>query len=1125
MRLPLLFVLAATATAVEHPFILWTADEAAAIRERIGSEDWARAAWEGMDRSGRHDGFGRMFAASVMGDEEARAAVVEEVLSFAGAPVDRRPWSSNYLSALRYDCVHEHLDAEQRERVEATFRVHIDHEIERDGRRYTRTSWLPNMQWPRKMGAYLMAAAIGDEARMRALFAANGGWKYYFDDYLADGRFYNEEFGKQYSTMGTMLLWCRACERLGLDELGYGYVGEDGATMRRYLRSYLEQGFPRVELGTGRAHYPRVTMGDAKGKGLRGVGYGFQHALVTGYRTDGVGGNDRWMGSNMNGRDHENRVVRKMLFPLWFEIGHARWPEDGYGYFLAAMRGPDQERYVPSLYFGCEPIAPGDVEPPEAASGAHVERGFAVLRAESGHGFWESPAPAVAVRWTTPYVHHVADDFSLLGLHAFNRPLYVNRQVSAGYAGTDHGWSNSIRSHSGVMVDDRDPRSAGEIPLRSSFGERAQFVAGTAEGVYPDVTQTRALVLTRDYLVDVFHLASPYPRSYLWMVHALGHACGDRPGEWVDTQRLVGSIPALAGERSRSVGGEDWAITVHQVGAGADPRFTPLGEAWFARRPGVRLTMLGAPGTTAYTGWGPAMAGDVYRLRHGNPEPGGRVIAAGRGARETAFVAVHEPFLAVPRCDRVERLGQSGAAVAVRVRGEDVDDRIAVAWAEPDAVQVLADEFTGESIAFRGYGFVRIAADRIAIEGDVVGFRLRVPGDVAPPVGDASTRREGPFVVFGAAELPAASAETAVPAAARGPLAARWSREELRVATGGVAEIELHLRNFGFAPRDDELRIVAGAGLEVEPATFELDGLEAGGERTVAVRVAADAVVTGRASHLRLAGERVQPARLRVVQGLLAEPRQRWPGRPAVVVSGPRFRATHHRFESIGALLLLDGDGERRTFPRRRGRTILPRLLVAADDGRGWDARRIGGFRYWGARRRGGDGDAPPTLVASGTHPHSATDAPLFFRWTEDWILVGQRPVDEGRYRLEWFATPDRGGDDVPERLRELLLLHDGEAIATVDPRRPGDARPIRAAFRRPRGYRFGEAQFFSDGARFEGVERKRRTPIVSQEGRGQSAFTYCTAEEFAELAEHWLAHGADAAPRRWGQGDMDFDR
>ena len=75
-----------------------------------------------------------------------------------------------------------------------------------------------------------------------------------------------------------------------------------------------------------------------------------------------------------------------MQVPLWFEFAHRQWPGAGFDYFLAQMRGLDDDRYVPSLFFGLSPVGPRTVKPPPAPSGVYPERGFAMLRAE------ESPA-------------------------------------------------------------------------------------------------------------------------------------------------------------------------------------------------------------------------------------------------------------------------------------------------------------------------------------------------------------------------------------------------------------------------------------------------------------------------------------------------------------------------------------------------------------------------------------------------------------------------------------------------------------------------------------------------------------------------------------------------------------
>ncbi len=400
-----------------------------------------------------------------------------------------------YLSVLRYDVLYGRLTDVERRGLEATFRDFIQHHCNEEKLKFTRSSWLPNMQWPRPMTAHPMALALRDEKLIRECFHSAGGWKYYFDEYLADGQFYGEEFGKQYSMIGEMFLWCRGLQRLGLDELGYGYTGKGGATMRRYVESVVNIGYPRVEIPGGMAHYPQVTMGDARSSGFDAAPpYVFQKSIVVGRSADGRGGNPLWAAANMNGRDHRNAKVDKMLHPHWFELAHAKWPDAHFDYFLAQMRSPGERSYTPSLFWGLAPIDAQAVSPPPAPSYLARERGFAMLRAQEQPAYWESAAPAVAFQLSSYYVHYAHDSFSLLGLYAFNRPIYLNRQISNGYGG-GCPWTDSARGHAGVMVDnlqfmldDSDPQHdhphwpnpVGEVPTRVGFDPLVKFIAARA---------------------------------------------------------------------------------------------------------------------------------------------------------------------------------------------------------------------------------------------------------------------------------------------------------------------------------------------------------------------------------------------------------------------------------------------------------------------------------------------------------------------------------------------------------------------------------------------------------------------------------------------------------------------
>ncbi len=764
---------------VAHPYILWTPKEAAEMKKAYDANPWMKESLARMANERKGEPFVRLFRYQVLGDEKAGQAERKYLLSFIGARLDGKDPSGmrigkhydNYLHALRYDVFYDTLTPQQRKGIEDTFRKFIQYELDHPYRN-DRLSLLPNMQLPRMFAAHLMSVALGDEALIRKIWAAPSGFKWYFDEYLSDGRFYNEEFGKMTSLIGEMLLYCRGLDRLGLGELGYGFTGSGGATMRSYVASYIDLGYPRTEIPGHRPRYERVAMGDARGLYL-GV---FQHANVPGYLEGTSRRDPGWeyfYGANMNGRDHRGTKVGKLQFPQWFEILHARYPDGPFGYFLAEMRRPGKDKYIPSPFWGVEPIGPADVKAPPAPSAVWPERGFAMLRAEQSPDYWTSPAPAVALQFATLYVHYTPDCFSLLGYHAFNRPIYVNRTISAGYNGGP--WDFSVRGHCGVVVDGEQAQPIGTVPHRKDFNEHVKFVAARgvlADGekgykgrgevrssdqprepftdVYSDIDLSRALMLTDEYLFDVYHLADSAgkPRTFHWLVHAPGvltttdgwsesdrlqatlmnvkpvvtqkrtwHKCEDPADSWIQ----------IDGERAKKLDDKPVDLTVIQKCVLEDPAKAKFPKAWYDRQIGVRLRMLAQQGTTAYvfdtpTGYRP---GTPRGPRDGKmpppPETGGLSVAIERHASQTLFVALHEPVeKGTSRIQTFGRIAQTGDAVLAKVVGPDagVNDRVMVrVGAKASKPITLAGG--GESFTFVGHGYVRIADGKVVVEGDV----------------------------------------------------------------------------------------------------------------------------------------------------------------------------------------------------------------------------------------------------------------------------------------------------------------------------------------------------------------------------------------------------------------------
>ncbi len=279
-------------SAVAHPFILWDRDDIAELRRLVRDEDWAGAVVAGwQENDGRQAREARRlrdcFRYAVLEDAAAGERMRKRLLRVLRSPVPRG--GAQWLTVLRYDLLYDQLDPETHAAFAQMARTYIHNAIETnavfdptvfndsknysryDARTYTRSNWLPNIIGPRKFSANLLALVLGDEELIRRTWDAYGSFRWYLDAYLADEGFYCEEFGKMGSTAGAMLLYCLGCERLGLDELGFGYRGAGGATVRGHIRSLIRLGYPAVDLGSERPHLPMPTIGDLRsGAGPQG---------------------------------------------------------------------------------------------------------------------------------------------------------------------------------------------------------------------------------------------------------------------------------------------------------------------------------------------------------------------------------------------------------------------------------------------------------------------------------------------------------------------------------------------------------------------------------------------------------------------------------------------------------------------------------------------------------------------------------------------------------------------------------------------------------------------------------------------------------------------------------------
>lgn len=760
------------------PYMLWTPEQIRQMRERLESDEEYRAAVA--ETIATPDPLERqlleLWRYAVMGDQEAGSRQKARLLTVARSPVPRG--AAQWLTVLRYDLLYDQLSEEEIREVESFFRTYIDHAIFRnslfdpevfnDERNFSRyhahfhriDNWLPNITFPRILSANLMAAALGDEKLIRRAWDHYGSWRWYFDEYLTDGGFYGEEFGKQHALPGEMLMYCIAMENLGLSELGFNYRGRHGATMRGHIESMIWLGLPEINLHSQRPHVPRLIIGDLRGgPRLTAPLNLLQDSIVQGYLPDGRGGTSRWVahgawGGEIRGRhpqwDGYTNFTPKMQIPLWFEIAHQRWPDAGFDYFLARERRPEHEAYRPSIYLGLSPIRPQDTRAPRAPSWVAPARGLALLRADESPGYWTSPKPAVGMRLATNYAHDVFDSFALTGFYAFNRPIYLNRHIG-GYAAD---WSRSVLSHAGVKVDGHEPAFTDATTVRFSFQDQLKFVAARSKELFPDIDATRGLMLTDQYLLDIFSLRglNEQRRTFRWVIHPLGLAELDEA--WSELMPMRGRLGATERDmqtatRHRLLPGPDvilsrfhqartkqttdpWHLRVVQNSPIA-PERRVLPQAWWDRQVGVDLRMIGEEGTLI-------MVADTPTARHEpeqRPDPeevpaayetGGVSILVQRSSPSTVFAALHEPFEngrgSITTFELIAR-GPDWGAWRIGGAGQSVDDRAYLRF-DHRRTPVEVQEENGTKVTFTDHALIRVKEDRIEVFGDIRSLRLPV---------------------------------------------------------------------------------------------------------------------------------------------------------------------------------------------------------------------------------------------------------------------------------------------------------------------------------------------------------------------------------------------------------------
>jgi hypothetical protein len=849
-------LVAASAQEARHPNLLLTREEIEQVKVKVREHPWAARLLEQVTSKAEKDGAAleAALAYALTGDAKYSRMARQRLLSDARGQmphyekidVKAEPewgrWSWWGAIAWAYDLAHETFPPEERSEIERWLRTAARTMIEQENVLTTTPNLVFCQHWRIGMIGYclgdkeLIDYALRDPSRYGA---SKGGFYPVLDAMIRDERFWGEApiYALHYDVHGMFAL-AEAALRYDGTNL-YEYVSpKSGASLKKIVDGYLRMAFPLEKNGAIRL----ATFGD-----------GSTGCSISGQLED----------TFMDGS-----------FTAVLEIAYKRFKEEGYAWVLSL--DPARESYIrrgrPAFSYVAlthGEVLPERPAPPSAPSGVYPGMGFALVRSDESPHYWTSGALAAVLRLGTRVGHGHEDYFSLI-LHGKGRLLYPDLNVIQ-YEPRWMNWTAEGIGHSTLLIDHESP-APGKHTTRQDFAPEVKFFAidGTA---FERSTQSRAVFLTDRYVVDVFRAADTggRDRTFDWVVHGLGRLYPGEPRSFQPTHDLVPFYGWVDNEKSRST----------DAGWHAD---------WIQSDAGIRVTVLGAPGTRVYAGEGPLVDGPPHHRIDGHPEPSLPLVLARRRAPSTTVAAVHEPYTDKPSIKSVSLIEETAQGIGLKVDA----DRLLVGFG---ASTLLQSE--GEAFRFSDHGFVRTGPDVIA-RGKFEGLRVRGSSLTLNGEKVQAAVRDG-FLVYGNVPEGAGRPQPAVETKAS--LHGFFLPESANLKVGGEREVTLRLRAVGGDVKET-LRFIS-PDLSVEPPTLDV-ALAEGSSQSVTLRIRAE-------KEEGLSDLRVEPLGevLPVSIGVVLKKDRRLPRLAQWVARAPRYTMMVDEYSGVGTYLL-DGDGHRR---------------------------------------------------------------------------------------------------------------------------------------------------------------------------------------------------------------------
>jgi hypothetical protein len=819
----------------EHPYLMPPAEKQRLL-ERVRSNEGARGQFDTIKtraNQGRFVDAALVFALEgnqksadivrkhLLDHVRERTRSLDEDIAAGGHRENNMEFYWDTADIRAYDLVYSSLTSEDRETIEGFYRK-LGRYWKDSLSRWTTT---PNLVFPIHYHATVIGFCLNDEELVEwglrdlggRFGPTRGGLFPVLDAMLRDGAIWDE--ATIYAAVNVLqpMMQLAILHKLYDGKDLFSFESPGGASIKKLVDGYIALTYPRERTGVGPGSFQIATYGDGSTENPHS-----KH-----HNTDAI----YLVNLPWNRENYRHEIIDTIEQAYYL----SRDPK--YAWFLSH----EVER-EPSFLYG-DSIPFGSVAPPAAPSSVFPEAGIAMLRADESPGYWTNGSIAVLQMMARGYGHDHRDKLEIT-MHAGGRLLYPDLNCVQ-YESPSINWTANSVAHNTLVVD-RGKTANAPFSYRHDFAPEVKFLATTAS-CYPGVLQTRALVLTREYLLDLFSAESELPHTYDWVLHAIGKLHLEDPRTYHLTSDLLRDYWWIENELRRETA-QSWRADFVQQNGFAIRGMGRQTDEWFNDRAAVRVTMIGEPGTTVYGAEGPTGGPPVDPVM--NPEGNSPLLLVRRECRQTVFAAVHEPYkFNEPTIAEVRKAAAIEGAYLTEVRARDYFDRIGVTFAEQtnNVVRAIQNEReTQELFVFSNYGYLREttpkpgAQSSLTARGFWIGFRVRCPelpehGVLTVNGTNAVYRKEGDYVVYGdisknpepghqhakadpyldSANWPKQTPDSIAPSQSVEILA---PKDPIRLAVRGSRQVTLELRNGSSASQSGRIRFNLPAGLVAEPS-------------------------------------------------------------------------------------------------------------------------------------------------------------------------------------------------------------------------------------------------------------------------------------------------------------------